>query len=77
MLTRFRNMDRDGEELAHVADVRVDQPLLFLGGDRDSAVHAHGLEAMKASVPICGGSCSFLAVGTGRSRSAPTTSMPG
>jgi pimeloyl-ACP methyl ester carboxylesterase len=51
MLTRFRNMDRDWEELAHVADVRVDQPLLFLGGDRDSAVHAHGLEAMKASVP--------------------------
>jgi pimeloyl-ACP methyl ester carboxylesterase len=50
-LNRYRNMDRDWEELACVADARVEQPALFMGGERDSAVLFGSVEPMKASLP--------------------------
>ena len=50
-LNRYRNMDRDWEELARVADARVEQPALFMGGQRDSAVLFGSVEPMKASLP--------------------------
>jgi epoxide hydrolase A/B len=50
-LNRYRNMDHDWEELARVADARVEQPALFVGGQRDSAVLFSSVEPMKASVP--------------------------
>jgi pimeloyl-ACP methyl ester carboxylesterase len=50
-LNLLRNMDRDWEEMARVADVRVEQPVLFVAGDRDSTIRFGSLEPMKASVP--------------------------
>jgi pimeloyl-ACP methyl ester carboxylesterase len=44
-------MDRDWEELARVADSRVEQPALFMAGERDSAVLFGSVEPMKASLP--------------------------
>jgi pimeloyl-ACP methyl ester carboxylesterase len=37
-LNRYRNLDRDWAESAHRDDATVEQPALFIGGDRDSAV---------------------------------------
>jgi epoxide hydrolase A/B len=50
-LNRYRNMDRDAQDLAHVAAVKVAAPALFIGGERDSAVRYGSFEPMKASVP--------------------------
>jgi pimeloyl-ACP methyl ester carboxylesterase len=50
-LNRYRNLDRDAAELAHLADVEVAAPALFIGGDRDPAVRFASLEPMKARVP--------------------------
>jgi pimeloyl-ACP methyl ester carboxylesterase len=50
-LNRYRNMDRDWEELARLADARVEQPALFMGGERDSTVLFGSVEPMKASLP--------------------------
>jgi pimeloyl-ACP methyl ester carboxylesterase len=38
ILNRYRNLDRDWAELAPLDDVTVGQPVLFIGGARDSAV---------------------------------------
>lgn len=50
-LNRYRNIDRDWHELAHLADVKVAQPALFIGGERDGVLAMIGLEAMKTFVP--------------------------
>jgi epoxide hydrolase A/B len=53
-LSRLRNIDRDWrdwEELARVGEPAVEQPVLFIGGERDSAVRFGNLEAMKAALP--------------------------
>ncbi len=53
-LARLRNIDldwRDWEELAGVGEPSVDQPVLFMGGERDSAVRFGNLEGMKAALP--------------------------
>ena len=50
-LNRYRNIDRDWEELASVGVAGVKQPALFMGGERDTAVLFGSLDPMKASVP--------------------------
>jgi pimeloyl-ACP methyl ester carboxylesterase len=50
-LNRYRNMDRDWRELADLADAKVQQPALFVGGDRDGVLAMIGLDAMQAFVP--------------------------
>ena len=50
-LNRLRNIDRDWEELARVGEPSVEQPVLFMGGEHDSAVRFGNLEAMKAALP--------------------------
>jgi pimeloyl-ACP methyl ester carboxylesterase len=50
-LNRYRNMDRDWEELPHLADAKVQQPALFIAGDRDTVRGFTNIEAMKANVP--------------------------
>jgi pimeloyl-ACP methyl ester carboxylesterase len=50
-LNRYRNMDRDWEELPHLADAKVPQPALFMAGDRDTVRGFTNIEAMKANVP--------------------------
>ena len=50
-LNRLRNIDRDWENLARVDAPSVEQPVLFLGGERDSAVRFGNLEGMKAALP--------------------------
>ena len=50
-LNRYRNMDRDWEELAGLDEAGVGQPALFMAGERDSAVRFSSLEPMRAAVP--------------------------
>ena len=50
-LNRYRNMDRDWEELPQLADAKVTQPALFITGDKDPVRTFAPAEAMKASVP--------------------------
>jgi pimeloyl-ACP methyl ester carboxylesterase len=47
-LNRYRNRDRDWEELSRLGETSVDQPVLFIGGERDSTLRFASLEAMKA-----------------------------
>ena len=50
-LSRLRNIDRDWEELARVGEPSVEQSVLFMGGEHDSAVRFGNIEAMKAALP--------------------------
>ena len=50
-LNRYRNMDRDWEELPQLADAKVQQPALFIAGERDGVIRFTSLDAMKANVP--------------------------
>src|SRR5258708_29495706 len=53
-LNRLRNIDRDWhdwEELARVGEPSVEQPVLFMGGERDSAVPFGNRETMKRPLP--------------------------
>jgi pimeloyl-ACP methyl ester carboxylesterase len=52
-LNRYRNMDRDWEELPQLAGARVEQPALFIAGERDGviAMMPNGVETMKQHVP--------------------------
>ncbi len=50
-LNRYRNMDRDWEELPQLANAKVEQPALFIAGDRDGVLSFTSLEPMKANVP--------------------------
>lgn len=52
-LNRYRNMDRDWEELPQLEGAKVQQPALFIYGDRDGviAMNPAGPEAMKQNVP--------------------------
>ncbi len=50
-LNRYRNMDRDWEELPELATVKIEQPALFITGEKDP-VRAFGpADAMKSWVP--------------------------
>jgi pimeloyl-ACP methyl ester carboxylesterase len=52
-LNRYRNMDRDWEELPQLEGAKVLQPALFVCGDKDGviAMNPTGIEAMKPNVP--------------------------
>ena len=50
-LNRYRNMDRDWEQLPQLADAKITQPALFITGDKDPVRTFAPAEAMKASVP--------------------------
>jgi len=50
-LNRYRNMDRDWDDLPQLADAKVQQPALFITGDRDLVLAFSSIDAMKASVP--------------------------
>lgn len=50
-LNRYRNMDRDWEELPQLAGAKVRQPALFITGDRDLVRTFSSIDPMKANVP--------------------------
>jgi pimeloyl-ACP methyl ester carboxylesterase len=50
-LNRYRNMDRDWEELAHLAGAKVQQPALFITGERDGVRNFTSTDGMQANVP--------------------------
>lgn len=52
-LNRYRNMDRDWGELPQLEGAKVQQPALFVCGDKDGviAMNPTGIESMKPSVP--------------------------
>ncbi len=50
-LNRYRNMDRDWEQLPQLADAKVQQPALFISGDRDGVIAFTNMDPMKANVP--------------------------
>ncbi len=50
-LNRYRNMDRDWEELPELADMTIHQPALFLAGEQDGVIKMANPEGMKALIP--------------------------
>ena len=50
-LNRYRNMDRDWEELPELADMKIQQPALFLAGEQDGVIKMANPEGMKALIP--------------------------
>jgi epoxide hydrolase A/B len=50
-LNRYRNMDRDWEEMPELADRRIEQPALFLTGDKDPVLAFTPTDPMKQLVP--------------------------
>ena len=46
-LNRYRNMDRDWEELPQLADKKIEQPALFITGERDPVAGFTSLDGMK------------------------------
>lgn len=52
-LNRYRNMDRDFEELPQLAGAKIEQPAIFISGDKDGVIRMNpgGIESMKQLVP--------------------------
>ena len=50
-LNRYRNMDRDWEELPQLADATVQQPALFIAGEKDGVLQFTRTEPMQERVP--------------------------
>jgi len=50
-LNRYRNMDRDWEQLPQLAGAKVQQPALFMAGELDGVIRMSNPEAMRANVP--------------------------
>ena len=50
-LNRYRNMDRDWQQLPQLAGAHVQQPAIFIAGDRDAVLTFARPDAMKDSVP--------------------------
>ena len=50
-LNRYRNMDRDWEELPQLAGAKIQQPSLFIAGERDPVIAFTSIDAMKENVP--------------------------
>jgi pimeloyl-ACP methyl ester carboxylesterase len=48
---RYRNMDRDWEELPQLADAKVQQPALFIAGEHEVMPTLFGTDAMREHVP--------------------------
>ena len=49
-LNRYRNMDRDWEEIPELAGARIEQPALFIGGEKDGVVMFVPMDPMKEFV---------------------------
>ncbi|MFP2924063.1 alpha/beta fold hydrolase [Pyxidicoccus sp. 3LG] len=50
-LNRYRNMDRDWEELPELATARIEQPALFITGEKDPGRAFAPVDVMKPLVP--------------------------
>jgi len=50
-LNRYRNMDRDWQELPELGERKIEQPALFITGDRDPVKSFAPSETMQAMVP--------------------------
>jgi pimeloyl-ACP methyl ester carboxylesterase len=50
-LNRYRNIDRDWEELSHLGGAIVQQPALFICGEHDAVLQFRPPKGMKANVP--------------------------
>ena len=50
-LNRYRNMDRDWEELPQLAGAKVQQPALFISGERDGVRSFTNADAMQEHMP--------------------------
>jgi len=50
-LNRYRNLDRDWEDLAHLSGAVVQQPALFVVGERDPVLSYMRMDALKTHVP--------------------------
>jgi pimeloyl-ACP methyl ester carboxylesterase len=52
-INRYRNMDRDWEELASLAGAQITQPALFLAGEKDGVIafNPSAIETMKLYCP--------------------------
>jgi pimeloyl-ACP methyl ester carboxylesterase len=50
-INRYRNMDRDWAELAHLQGANVNQPALFIAGEKDPVLRFTRVEAMAPHVP--------------------------
>jgi pimeloyl-ACP methyl ester carboxylesterase len=50
-LNRYRNMDRDWEELPELAEATITQPALFIAGEYDGVIAMTNPESMKPFVP--------------------------
>jgi len=48
-LNRYRNMDRDWHDLPQLADAKIAQPALFIGGSKDGVLAFTSMDAMKAN----------------------------
>ena len=48
---RYRNMDRDWEQLPELAGAKVQQPALFITGDLDPVRAFANADSLKANVP--------------------------
>jgi pimeloyl-ACP methyl ester carboxylesterase len=51
-LNKYRNMDRDWEESAHLQGEKIKQPALFITGDKDPVLAFSTQEGMKTEVPL-------------------------
>jgi len=50
-INRYRNMDRDHEQLPELQDKKIEQPALFLYGDADGVMSFAPIDPMKQLVP--------------------------
>jgi pimeloyl-ACP methyl ester carboxylesterase len=50
-LNRYRNMDRDWEELPQLAEATITQPALFIAGEHDGVIAMANPEGMRPFVP--------------------------
>jgi pimeloyl-ACP methyl ester carboxylesterase len=52
-INRYRNMDRDWHELPQLADAKIIQPALFIGGQKDGviAMNPSAIDTMKSLIP--------------------------
>ncbi len=50
-LNRYRNMDRDWEELPELATAKIEQPALFITGEKDPVRGFAPADGMKVTVP--------------------------
>lgn len=50
-LNRYRNMDRDWDELPELADTKILQPAMFLAGEKDGVIKMTNPEGMNEIIP--------------------------